>query len=42
MASFEEGLPDVVVCVDEAGRDDLVGTVDDFAAWRWRDVRCQH
>ena len=42
MASFEEGLPDVVVCVDEAGRDDLVCTVDDFAAWGWRDVRCHH
>ena len=42
MASFQKGLPDVVVCVDETGRDDLVCTVDDFAAWGRRDVRCQH
>ena len=40
MASFEKCLPDMVVCVDEAGGDDLVGTIDDFAAWRRRYVRC--
>jgi hypothetical protein len=26
-------LPDVVVCVDETGADDLVCTVNDFGIW---------
>lgn len=40
MPSFQKCLPDVVVCVDEAGRDDIVCAIDDFAAWRWRDIGC--
>lgn len=42
MASFEESLPDVVMGVDETGRDYLVCAVDHFATWWWGDVLCYH
>jgi hypothetical protein len=31
MASFEQRLPEMVVSINEAGREDLVSTVDDFS-----------